>query len=615
MLKKFKTNKIGNKISHKISYKAELLCISILTVALVFLGWAYIFQETNKYKDSVSESFGANQEVLVNQVMKSVKGSLEDYAAQGVYSAQAEEAVVSNVIKKAETSGSRYWFFYSTEGVIFERDVEETRNVKGKSLIELEQYWKLHGGREMEAFTEMLSQERNGSAIFSKHNETGNEIITMKYFTAGDRNYYLGMSTEQDYVMNTAQVNEHILYLWTFSALVSLDILIFSLLLCLRIYKHQKESEKLNKSIINKSLQIQQLNQKLSSKSEAVQNASIYDSLTKLYNRKFFDNLLTRVNHDLLQPVSIVVLDINGLGYLNTVLGYNAGDELLEKTSDILRKACIDTDVIARTGSSEFTILMTGTKEEQAYGTAENMKRQFNNLEHGDLTLSMGVAQMPTKETNIYTVMQTVRKNLILDKMMDSNSNSSNIVSMLMETLSAFSREAVDHCDRLKNMALSFGRMLGLSPPELSRLAVAAQLHDVGKIGIPDSVLNKKENLNEQDKELIRRHSEVGYNIVKAIAFLDEVAIDVLQHHECYDGTGYPEGLRGDEITLNARIINIVDSFDAMTHDSVYASAKTVEEAVNELCMKSGTQYDPHLIAEFVKEITNRIAKKNGERQ
>ncbi|HYE67536.1 MAG TPA: diguanylate cyclase, partial [Anaerovoracaceae bacterium] len=478
----------------------------------------------------------------------------------------------------------------------------------------LELYWKLHGGRDMDAFFELLSQGRNGSAVFSKHNETGNEIVTMKYFTAGGRNYYLGMSTEQGYVMNTAQVNEHILYLWTFSALVSLNILIFSLLLCLRIYKNQKESEKLNKSIVDKSLQIQELSHKLSSKSEAIQNASIYDSVTKLYNRKFFDNLMTRVNHDLLQPVSIVILDINGLDYLNTILGYHAGDELLEKTSDILKNACIDTDVVARTESSEFTILMTGTKEGQAYGTAENIKRQFNNLEHGDLTLSIGVAQMPTKENNIYTVMQTARKNLILDKMMDSNSNSNNIVSMLMETLSAFSREAVDHSDRLKNMAISFGRMLGLSPPELSRLAIAAQLHDVGKIGIPDSILNKKEKLNEQDTELIRRHSEVGYNIVKAIAFLDEVAIDVLQHHESYDGTGYPEGLRGDEITLNARIINIVDSFDAMTHDSVYASAKTVEEAINELCRKSGTQYDPHLITEFVKELTNRIARKNEER-
>jgi len=221
---------------------------------------------------------------------------------------------------------------------------------------------------------------------------------------------------------------------------------------------------------------------------------------------------------------------------------------------------------------------------------------------------------MPMKENNIYTVIQTARKNLILDKMMDSNSNSNNIVSMLMETLSAFSREAVEHSVRLTNMALSFGRMLGLSPPELSRLAVAAQLHDVGKIGIPDSILNKKDKLDEQDIELIRRHSEVGYNIVKAIAFLDEVAIDVLQHHESYDGSGYPGGLRGDEITLNARIINIVDSFDAMTHDTIYAKAKTVEEAVNELCLRSGTQYDPHLINEFVKEITNRIARKNEGR-
>jgi len=613
MLKMFKREKISNKISRKISFKAEIFGISILTVALIFLGWAYIFQETDQYKDSIADSFGYNQETLVAQVTKNVQGGLESYAAKGIYStAQAEEAIVKDVIKKAETSGSRYWFFYSSEGVIFEKNVEVTRNVKGKSLLELERYWKMQGGSGMEAFEEMLAEGYNGSSVFSKDNETGNEIVSLKYFTVGDRDYFLGMSTEQSYVLSTARVNEHILYLWTFSALVSLDILIFSLLLCLRIYKHQKESEKLNKSIVNKSLQIQELNLKLSSKSEAVQNASIYDNLTKLYNRKFFDNLLSRINHDLLMPVSIVVLDINGLGQLNTMEGYNAGDELLEKTSEILHRVCIDTDVVARTGSSEFTILMTATKESEAYGTARNIRRQFANLENSELTLSIGVAEMHANENSIFTVLEAARKNLVLEKMLDVNSNSNSIISMMMITLNAYSGETVEHSNRMREMAVSFGRILGMPPSELSRLAVAAQLHDVGKIGIPDSVLNKKEALVEYERELIHRHSELGYNIVKAIPFLNEVAVDILQHHECYDGTGYPHGVRGEEITLNARIINIIDSFDAMTNPSVYTTTKTVEEASNELRRKSDHQYDPHLVNEFIRGIGNHLQEEKN---
>lgn len=612
MPNKFKLRK-NNKKSHELSYKAELLGIAILTIALVFLGWAYIFQETNQYKEGITDSYGSNQELLVDQVARNVKSDLEAYLSLDGYSdRQAEEAVVTSVIKKAEASGSRYWFFYSSEEVIFEKNADETRRVKGKNMLELEQHWKLQGGNGMETFHEMLSDERNGTVVFSKQNKTGNEIVSVKYFSVGGRDYFLGMSTEQTYVMNTARVNEHILYLWTFSALVSLDILIFSLLLCLRIYKHQKESEKLNKSIVDKSLQIQELNRKLTSKSEAVENASIYDNLTKLYNRKFFDNLVSRINHDLLMPVSIVVLDINGLGQLNATEGYNAGDELLEKTAKILHRVCIDTDIVARTGGSEFTILMTATNEVEAYGTARNIKRQFSNLENGELTLSVGVAQMHANEDGILAVLEAARKNLILEKILDANSMSSSIVSMMMVTLSAYSRETVEHSNRMREMAVSVGKLLGMAPSELSRLAIAAQMHDVGKIGIPDSILNKKEALDEQERELIRRHSELGYNIVKAIPFLNEVAVDILQHHESYDGTGYPNGLSGEEISLNARIINIIDSFDAMTNKSVYATARTVDEALQEIRRKSGHQFDPHLVNEFIREIANHIQEEKN---
>jgi diguanylate cyclase (GGDEF)-like protein len=300
-------------------------------------------------------------------------------------------------------------------------------------------------------------------------------------------------------------------------------------------------------------------------------------------------------------PVSIVVLDINGLGQLNTTEGYNAGDELLEKTSEILHRVCIDTDVVARTGSSEFTILMTATRESEAYGTARNIRRQFASLDNTEQTLSIGVAQMHEKEDSIFAVLEAARKNLIIEKMLDANSNSNSIISMMMITLSAYSRETVDHCNRMREMAISFGKTLGMSPSEVSRLAVAAQLHDVGKIGIPDSVLNKRDTLADHEKELIRRHSELGYNIVNAIPFLNEVAVDILQHHESWDGTGYPQGARGEEISLNARIINLIDSYDAMTNKSIYNTKKTPEEAIEELRRNSGRRYDPHLVSEFIR--------------
>jgi diguanylate cyclase (GGDEF)-like protein len=323
-----------------------------------------------------------------------------------------------------------------------------------------------------------------------------------------------------------------------------------------------------------------------------------------LYNRKFFDNLLTRFDNEILMPLSILILDINGLEQLNSVEGYQAGDRLLEQTSEMLHRVCIDSDIISRTGGSEFTILMTGTGEAEAYGTAKNIRRQFSSLDHGELTISAGVSRMDSGRSSIDIVLQNARKNLVLEKLLDANSNTNSIISMLMATLNAYSGETVTHSDRMRKMAQDFGKFLGLPPSELSRLAVAAQLHDVGKIGIPDSVINKREALEDQEKELIRRHSELGYNIVKAIPFLDEAAVDILGHHESYDGKGYPNGLKGEEISFNARIINIIDSFDAMTNESVYSRVKTKEEAMEELLKMSGSRYDPYLVKEFIRGIT-----------
>ena len=598
--------KIKNKLKQNFNYKFRMLAVMVMTLALILLSWGYLIRETGQYEKSVIRTYGEDQQLLVDQTADRVKSVINSYSLQSpVEPTAAESAAVSDIIKKAETSGSRYWFFYSADGVVFEKDSRETENLKGKSIQQLVSYWKLQGGHDTSAFQQMLLRKENGTAVFTKENKTGDEIVTVKSFEVDGRSYYLGMATLKSYVMSTARVTEHILYLQTFSVLVSLNIFIFSLLFCIGIYRSEKNSEQLSKSIVDKNLQIQELNRKLTSKSEAVQNASIYDNLTKLYNRKFFDNLLTRFDNELLMPVSILVMDINGLEQVNSVEGYQAGDRLLEQTAEILHRSCIDSDIVSRTGGSEFTILMTGTGEAEAYGTAKNIKRQFASLDNSDLTVSIGAAQMDAGRSSIFTVLQNARKNLVLEKLLDANSNTNSIISMLMATLHAYSGETVAHSDRMRKNASDFGKYLGLPPSELSRLAVAAQLHDVGKIGIPDSIIKKSEALEDQERELIRRHSELGYNIVRNIPFLDEIALDILGHHEDYDGGGYPYGLKGEEIPYNARIINIIDSFDAMTNESVYSAAKTTQEAISELIKMSGSRYDPYLVKEFVKGITD----------
>lgn len=607
--------KIGTSLE-KFYYAVELLLIALLASALILLGWFYVFKEIDRYKQNTIATVSTDQELLLEQVSKAVKESVEVSAAAGMSIDLAAQKAVTDIIEKADTSASRDWFLYSAdEGVIFEKDRETTRYIKGRDVNALVKHWKLQGGAGTETFADLAANRQSGTVIFTKNGKEGPEIVSLSYIIANRKEYFLGVATRESYIMSVAGVNEHILNLKVFFIFISIGIMILSLHLCLKTYKYHKESSKMNKNIAGKNLQIQELSGKLAKKTEAVRNVSVYDSLTGLYNRKFMESLLSRVNYDMLQPVSIIILDINGLEYLNSTNGYSAGDILLEKTSEILRKACIETDVIARSSSSEFTVLMTGTTETQAYGTVENIKRQFANIDNGELTLSAGIAQMTVKDGKILPVLQKARKSMILEKMLDNNSSSSSIISMLMETLSAFSRETVDHSRRLRMISIGFGKQLGLSPSEVSRLAVAAQLHDVGKIGIPDSILYKQESLQDLEWELIRRHSEIGYDIIKAIPFLDEVAMDVLQHHEHYNGRGYPNGLSGGNITINARIINIIDSFDIMTHKRVYAKTKTVEEALYDLKSKSGSQYDPYLVDEFTKKVTERINRRKGIRQ
>ena len=583
------------------------MLISIIAIFLISIGWAYLIQETNRYIDSAIETYVTGQEMLLRQVEKEAKKDISSRLNSQNTNYQEAEAEAIKIVRDAESTGSRYWFFYSSKEVIFERNLVETRSVKGKSIIELVDYWKVNGGENIESFVDMIGHGDGGTVTFTKDGEIGEEVVSIESFTVGSKDYYIGISTLRQYILNTANVHQHILYLRIFSVIATINILLFSLLLVLRIYKDHRDSAKLKNDITMKNLQITELTNKLAIKSETVQNVSIYDTLTGLYNKKFFESLLMRIDYKKVKPVSAIIIDINGLEYINAKIGYEAGDKLLKSVSDLIKETCVDSDVIARTGSSEFSILMAATEESQANGVAENINRKFMNMDGEELTLAIGVYQMPGTDEKILLTMQNARKNMIFAKMLDKSSSSSSIITMLMETLSAFSQEAVEHSERLKIMALNFGKFLGLSPAEVNKLAVAAQLHDVGKIGVPNSILNKNGPLDEQEMELVKRHPEIGYNILKSIPFLEGAAIDVFQHHEYYDGKGYPNGLKGNEIGLNGRIINILDSFDIMTHDRVYAETKTVEEALSDIKERSGKQYDPYLVEEFHKCIAGKL--------
>ena len=208
-----------------------------------------------------------------------------------------------------------------------------------------------------------------------------------------------------------------------------------------------------------------------------------------------------------------------------------------------------------------------------------------------------------TETQQIQDVMKAAEEYLSSRKLLNQNSSHSAIVSSIMATLYAKSQETEAHGQRIGRFCRMMGEQLGLSPKELNDLQLLSKLHDIGKIGIDDSILNKPGKLSEEEWEIMKQHPEIGHNIAMSTLQLEHIAGYILHHHERWDGAGYPIGLKGQEIPVLSRILSIADAFDAMTEDRVYRKAMTYEAAIREIERNAGTQFDPEITRLFVAQM------------
>ena len=336
-----------------------------------------------------------------------------------------------------------------------------------------------------------------------------------------------------------------------------------------------------------------------------------HDFLTGLYNRKYFEIEKIRFNQQSYLPLSILIGDINGVRLINDAYGYTEGDRLIVDTAQLLKSSCDSSSLLFRTGGDEFIVLLPNTSESKMSDILRRIqhKCKLYNLQPENqlvqLNLSLGAATRIHMSQSIDKVLHQAMDSLHKNKILESKSYHSSILSSIQATMFAKSQNTEEHAERLSILCRLMGEQLDLSQSQMDELMLFAMLHDIGKIGIDDNVLNKPSKLSDDEWIIMKKHTEIGYRIALSSPELHSIANYILTHHEHWDGKGYPQGLKEEEIPLLSRILGLVDAYDAMTQDRVYRKAMSKEDAMNEILRNKGTQFDPTLTDMFIEIIQN----------
>lgn len=384
-----------------------------------------------------------------------------------------------------------------------------------------------------------------------------------------------------------------------------------------------------------------------------LEGLALKDSLTEIYNFRYFRERLAaefeRAKRSL-SPISILMLDLDYFKSINDSYGHQFGDKILKQVARILKTELRTNDVVARWGGEEFAMILPDTNRTDALIVANKILELFRTRNFGDmvntthLKCSIGVVSYPEDplfsveeiidagEECIYKIKERGGDGVALygheieDKTLSMNQESDQdrkryveavkkklsfyavrsehsileAVYSLAKSIELRDRRTREHCDRMVEYAEQMAKLMKMSDVEVSNVRRAAMLHDIGKIGISDAILLKPAKLTTEEYEIVKRHPVIGADIISVAGFLKDIVPLVLSHHERFDGLGYPRGLKGEEIQLGARILAVVDVYEAITSDRPYHKAISKEEAIKILKEGSGTSFDPKVVDLFL---------------
>ncbi|MGR3311146.1 MAG: GGDEF/HDGYP domain-containing response regulator [Candidatus Brocadiales bacterium] len=407
----------------------------------------------------------------------------------------------------------------------------------------------------------------------------------------------------------------------------------------------------IGRSLEKHTLEVQ--TKQLLEKNKLLESLVVCDSLTGLYNHKHLHEMLKiefgrarRYNEFL----SCMMIDIDHFKLVNDTHGHRFGDFVLTSLAKIFQSMIRDVDIVARYGGEEFFVILPKTSLEGARGLGEKIRKAIYShkfLHDGHtaiITVSVGISSISDMDVNskddliqhadiaLYDAKNKGRNRVCCWSEVEAPIIESVAVNVeriddfcqeffriakdakysFLETIKNFVKQVealddyeINHSTKVSQYAIALAKELNVPDEEIEVIKNAALLHDIGKIGIPQNILLKKEKLTEAEYNLVKKHCSLGTNIVSKTPFFGREAPLILHHHERYDGTGYPDGLKGTGIPLGARILNITDTYDAMTSDRAYRGKYSTKYIINEFKRLRALQFDPDMIKPFLKLVKN----------
>jgi diguanylate cyclase (GGDEF)-like protein len=347
----------------------------------------------------------------------------------------------------------------------------------------------------------------------------------------------------------------------------------------------------------------EQVRERMRATQEELERISLTDALTGLRNRRCLMADLEKAFEE--RPsAALAMFDLNGFKEYNDRFGHQAGDSLLVRLSARLRENVGAAGSAYRLGGDEFCVLVTAAADMDLESQALRWASSFT--EHGEgfsVSAAHGAALIPTEAGDPSEALRVCDRRMYISKHRGRTSAARQTRDVLLAMLAARDSELSEHVSDVALVAQRVGVELGLGPEALQELGQAAELHDIGKIAIPDSIIGKPGPLDEEEWEFMRRHTVIGERILNAAPALARVAQIVRATHERWDGSGYPDGIVAENILLPARIISVCDAYHAMTSSRPYGTVATPTAAIKELRRCAGTQFDPRVVDAFARVV------------